>query len=178
MNCPRCGDDSCLGKDTLTCVVRQNDCLTLTKDLGLAMCIAATQGEHRDLVISENDECFKEAMEAIRELYDSNEQHEQSFELRHKADVRGIKAWQEKTGKTLKMPDHADLVVFLATERDQLKDRVVELEQLCTDTYARNSSGVWFLKVADNKYMPLPRWKWPIINRLLPAIAALQEPTQ
>ena len=42
------------------------------------------------------------------------------FDLRHKADMRGIKMWQEKTGKNLTWPDHADIVVFLLEKIDAL----------------------------------------------------------
>jgi hypothetical protein len=35
------------------------------------------------------------------------------FELRHDADMRAIARWREATGKTMTLPDHADLCVWL-----------------------------------------------------------------
>jgi len=50
----------------------------------------------------------EEQAERIKELEDL-------FDLRHEADMRAIKEWQEVTGQTLTWPDHADLCVFLMT---------------------------------------------------------------
>jgi len=47
---------------------------------------------------------------------------EQSFDLRWKADMRGIKRWQNATGRELVWPDHADLIVWLL-------ERIEALEQ-------------------------------------------------
>jgi hypothetical protein len=41
-----------------------------------------------------------------------------SFDLRWKADMRAIKAWQTKTGRTEVWPDHVDLVLWLLEQRD------------------------------------------------------------
>ena len=38
------------------------------------------------------------------------------FDLRWKADMRAIKAWQDSTGRKLVWPDHADLCVWLLSE--------------------------------------------------------------
>lgn len=38
---------------------------------------------------------------------------EYTFDLRWKADMRGIERWQAATGRQLTWPDHADLVVWL-----------------------------------------------------------------
>jgi len=40
------------------------------------------------------------------------------FDLRHKADARAIKQWQEVTGRTMEMPDQVDLCVFLMMALD------------------------------------------------------------
>ena len=61
------------------------------------------------------------------------QEHEASFNLRHGADMRAIKRWQEATGKTQVWPDHADLCVWLmeSTERLQaeLNESQVEIER-------------------------------------------------
>lgn len=43
---------------------------------------------------------------------------QQIFDLRFKADMRAIKVWQTATGKDMKLPDHADLCVWLLRQRD------------------------------------------------------------
>lgn len=48
-------------------------------------------------------------------------EHEQSFKLHHEADLRGIKMWQEKTGKTNTWPDHGKLICFLLEKIDELE---------------------------------------------------------
>lgn len=49
----------------------------------------------------------------IAELTTEKAEQEASFDLRWKADMRAIKRWQEKTGRTQVWPDHADLCVWL-----------------------------------------------------------------
>jgi hypothetical protein len=47
------------------------------------------------------------------------EEHDQSFDLRWKADMRAIKRWQEAhPGNDLTWPDHADLCVWLLEQFD------------------------------------------------------------
>lgn len=47
------------------------------------------------------------------------EEHDQSFDLRWKADMRAIKRWQEAhPGNDLTWPDHADLCVWLLEQLD------------------------------------------------------------
>jgi len=54
--------------------------------------------------------------------------HEKSFELRHSADMRAIKRWQEAhPGNELVWPDHADLCVWLLGRVTQLEK---SLEQI------------------------------------------------
>jgi DNA-binding transcriptional regulator YdaS (Cro superfamily) len=48
-----------------------------------------------------------------------------TFDLRWKADMRAIKAWQEKTGEELVWPDHADLCVWLLAKL-AAADRLIE----------------------------------------------------
>lgn len=48
-------------------------------------------------------------------------EHDASFDLRWKADMRAIKRWQKATGKTAIWPDHADLCVWLLEQNDKLK---------------------------------------------------------
>jgi hypothetical protein len=46
-------------------------------------------------------------------LEDELKEYEQSFELYRAASLRGIKMWQEVTGRDLVWPDQADLIVWL-----------------------------------------------------------------
>lgn len=47
------------------------------------------------------------------------EEHNASFDLRWKADMRAIAKWQEATGRKLTWPDHADLCVWLLEQLDE-----------------------------------------------------------
>lgn len=51
---------------------------------------------------------------------------QRTFDLRWKADMRGIKRWQEATGRTLTWPDHADAVVFLLEKLDAAETALTE----------------------------------------------------
>jgi hypothetical protein len=57
----------------------------------------------------------------IKLLKAENDELQTSFDLRWKADMRAIKKWQEKTGRELVWPDHADLCVWLMDELKELK---------------------------------------------------------
>lgn len=63
-----------------------------------------------------------DATEALSEL-------EATFDLRYKADMRAIERWQKATGKELTWPDHADLVVWLLGQIDELEATAAELGQ-------------------------------------------------
>lgn len=68
--------------------------------------------------------------------------HEHSFELRHKADMRAIERWRKAhPERELVMPDHADLCVWLLEERDRLLKALGRLraEQLATGEWATHS---------------------------------------
>jgi hypothetical protein len=61
-----------------------------------------------------NKLCFHDGYEAARDHYPAEiAEHDHSFELRWKADMRAIKMWHEAGGDELTWPDHADLVVWL-----------------------------------------------------------------
>lgn len=51
-------------------------------------------------------------------------EHNQSFELRWKADMRAIKRWQEKTGRKMVWPDHADMVVWLMERLEEAESKL------------------------------------------------------
>lgn len=58
------------------------------------------------------------------EAWEKLAEHESSFKLRWAADMRAIKRWQaEAPGRELTWPDHADLCVWLLSERDALRSR-------------------------------------------------------
>lgn len=46
-------------------------------------------------------------------LKTDQEEHDQSFDIRWKADMRAIKKWHEAGGDPMTWPDHADLCVWL-----------------------------------------------------------------
>lgn len=64
----------------------------------------------------------------IEALTADNEQLNATFDLRHKADARAIKQWQEVTGRTMSMPDQADLCVFLMMALDMSEARATTAE--------------------------------------------------
>jgi hypothetical protein len=47
-----------------------------------------------------------------------------TFDIRWKADMRAIKKWQEKTGRDMVWPDHADMCVWLMEQIDQLEKKL------------------------------------------------------
>lgn len=59
---------------------------------------------------------------------DELEEREQSFALRHDADMRAIKRWQEAhPGNDLVWPDHADMCMWLLGEIERLRDALESL---------------------------------------------------
>lgn len=80
----------------------------------------------RRLKNRENMPCVEAALHADNAaLRDRVAELEASFDLRWKADMRAIEAWQKETVKELVWPDHADLCVWLL---DQLAAARVALE--------------------------------------------------
>lgn len=62
----------------------------------------------------------------INELVLERDELQHTFELHYKADMRGIAAWQESTGKTLEWPDKGRLVEWMLAERDALQAKLAE----------------------------------------------------
>lgn len=59
----------------------------------------------------------------LAEAAEDLQQHDFSFDLRWRADMRAIKRWQAANpGNDLTWPDHADLVVWLLGELDRLEN--------------------------------------------------------
>lgn len=80
--------------------------------------------EERRYQAGELDHNLVQTRETRRLILDAAERAEtldRTFDLRWSADMRAIKRWQERTGRTLTHPDHADLVVWLLDERDAEK---------------------------------------------------------
>jgi hypothetical protein len=77
------------------------------------------------------------------EAADQIEEHEQSFNLRWKADMRAIRRWQEAhPGNDLTWPDHADLCVWLL---EQLETKAIPepgADQLAASDAMDYESGV------------------------------------
>lgn len=53
-------------------------------------------------------------------------EHEHSFDLCWNANMRAIKRWQEATGRTLVLPDHTDLCVWLLEQNDAQARTIAE----------------------------------------------------
>lgn len=75
------------------------------------------------------------------EAADQIEEHDQSFDLRWKADMRAIKRWQEAhPGNDLTWPDHADLCVWLL---EQLDARVTPEPPAELAKWLRHEASFW-----------------------------------
>jgi hypothetical protein len=61
---------------------------------------------------AKNDQLAADLRKAREEIAD----HQASFDLRWKADMRAIDRWHDAGGHRLTWPDHADLVVWLLTQ--------------------------------------------------------------
>lgn len=74
--------------------------------------IAAANPEAVGSLLAERDELVEELKE-----------HEASFDLHWKSAMRGIKMWQEATGRELTQPSTDDFVVWLLNKIDELEER-------------------------------------------------------
>jgi hypothetical protein len=107
------------------------------------------QGEPlSDLVQRLREYANARSVNLLHEAVNALVEHELSFDLRWAADMRAIKLWQEKTGKELVWPDHADLVVFLGEKvsrlearNRELERRLCEIEELVDDLVDINEHG-------------------------------------
>jgi len=65
-----------------------------------------------------------------REFQEKAEELEALFDLRWKADQRAIKRWREMgpPDRTLRQPDHADMVVWLLEQLDAANAEIAELK--------------------------------------------------
>lgn len=78
--------------------------------------------ECRDETIRGQDKLIDELRAELAALKAKEVEHEESFDLRWKADVRAIKRWRaESPGCELRRPDHVDLVIWLIGQLDTLE---------------------------------------------------------
>lgn len=70
-----------------------------------------------------------DALDEIARLRAELADHDASFDLRWKSDMRAIKRWQEATGRTDTWPDHTDLSVWLMEQNAELRADVRKLRQ-------------------------------------------------
>lgn len=71
---------------------------------------------------------LEQALARITELEEEQKEHDATFDLRWKADMRAIKMWQQAhPGRPNIWPDHADMVVWLMKRIAELE---AELDQL------------------------------------------------
>lgn len=62
----------------------------------------------------------------LAEYREDVKEYEATFQMRHKADVRAIKRWRAASpGRDLTLPDHADLVVWLLEQLEQVRANAV-----------------------------------------------------
>jgi hypothetical protein len=59
-------------------------------------------------------------------LREEEARHHLSFDLRWKSDMRAIERWQKATGRTMTMPDHTDLSVWLFGQLEAAEARLSE----------------------------------------------------
>ena len=62
----------------------------------------------------------------IEKLEEDVRDNDHAFELRQKADWRAIDRWQKATGKTMQLPDHADLCVWLMERLEEAEAALAE----------------------------------------------------
>lgn len=67
--------------------------------------------------------------DAVGMLVQENTDQRQTIALIHKASMRGIKMWQEKTGRDMVWPDHGDLCEWLLDEIDKRDEEIVQLKE-------------------------------------------------
>jgi hypothetical protein len=92
-----------------------------------------------------------EAAAEIDRLHAEVAEHETRFERMYAANMRGIKAWQEATGRDMVWPDHAKLVEWLCSE-------VAELRADLKDS--REMAHSWFYK-SQTAQTPRPMGEAP-----------------
>ena len=63
----------------------------------------------------------KKLIKKLKELENTCENLNLSFDMRWKADMKAIKRWQEETGRVLVWPDHKDLCVWLLNKLKEQK---------------------------------------------------------
>lgn len=88
-------------------MVRSDYMRRIEGELGAAKSALAEMREQLSIVTRERDELRREAAE-----------HDASFQLRWKTDMRAIERWQKATGRTMTWPDHADLCCWLMDQLD------------------------------------------------------------
>jgi head-tail adaptor len=62
-----------------------------------------------------------QALKALKAAEQEQREHEASFNIRWKADMRAIKRWQQAHGQPDMWPDHADLCVWLMEQLEQAR---------------------------------------------------------
>lgn len=77
--------------------------------------LAAAGKIFRELV-AEREELLRE----VKRLRAEVEEYDFTFDLHHKAEMRGIKQWQKDTGRALTLPDTAKFTVWLIERLDKL----------------------------------------------------------
>jgi hypothetical protein len=60
-----------------------------------------------------------QAFKALKSAEQEQREHDASFNIRWKADMRAIKRWQEANGQPDMWPDHADLCVWLMGQLEE-----------------------------------------------------------
>lgn len=72
------------------------------------------------------DQDIRELDARIVELEDQIKEYEHSFDLQYDASMRGIKMWQEATGRDMVWPDKAELTAWLIEKLDE-KEKTLQL---------------------------------------------------
>ena len=73
---------------------------------------------------------YWEAVDRILELEAEVKEYQQSFDLQYDASMRGIKMWQEATGRDMVWPDKAELTAWLIERLDEKEKTLQSVEQI------------------------------------------------
>ncbi len=99
-------------------------------DGGPNMLVIRGMGHTTAVIVNEGEESGTtrlrevESRRLVQVLPPAAEQ-DRASDLRWNADMRAIKLWQDRTGKTLVWPDHADLCVWLLDQLDRANARLL-----------------------------------------------------
>jgi hypothetical protein len=104
----------------------------------------------------------------ISRLRSDQEDHDHSFNLRWKADMRAIERWQEAhPGNELTWPDHADLCVWLLEENERLRTTLTGISTCSTCEACRGAAQRALGDEPQRAWQPIatiPSGEWVLLD--------------